>query len=254
MFEIFRTSKTTDFSELLSLELCHFSNEIFAAFELNCVTSLYSSLKEPLQNHFAYRMASVMCQVLPDFYKKSCEKALFICVSFKDYKPYLLTNEYSVASHNYTFCPLKKCSYHIILISSSINELLQKMDDLSFQYQTVDCLYTLYKHQFFGYTMDEAGLVFTQLKRAVQHNLENKFVEKLPSVSKKRLSRRKFTRHLLRAEQRNASTQTLRSSSFDRIQSLKNSKYESELIKIIDCLLDGHGIIDNPMLYFEVRK
>ena len=84
------------------------------------------------------------------------------------------------------------------------------MDDLSFQYQRVDCLHTLYKHQFFGYTMDEAGLVFTQLKRAVQHILDNKFVEKLPSVSRKRLSRKKFKRHLLRAEQRNASTQTLK--------------------------------------------
>ena len=254
MFEIFRTSKTTDFSELLSLELCNFSNEIFAAFELNCVISLYGSLKESLQNHCGYRMAAVMCQVLPDFYKKFCEKALFICVSVKDYKPYLLTSEYSVASHNYTFCPLKNCSYHIILISSSINDLLQKLDDLSFHYQTVDCSYTLYKHQFFGHTKEEAGLVFTQLKRAVQHNSENKFVENLPSVSKKILSRKKFKRHLLRAEQRNASTQTLRSSFFDRIQSLKNSKYESEIIKIVDCLLDGHGIIDNPMLYFEVRK
>ena len=99
------------------------------------------------------------------------------------------------------------------------------MDDLSFQYQRVDCLYNLYKHQFFGYTMDEAGLVFTQLKRALQHNLENKFVEKLPSVSKKRLSRKKFKRHLLRAEQRNASTQTLRSSFFEfshlRTQSMR---------------------------------
>ena len=44
MFEMFRTSKTTDFSELLSPELCHFSNEISVAFELNCVTSLYGSL------------------------------------------------------------------------------------------------------------------------------------------------------------------------------------------------------------------
>ena len=199
-------------------------------------------------------MAAVVCQVLPDIYKKFYGKALFICVSVKDYKPYLLTIEYSVASRNYNFCPLKNCSYHIILISSSINELLRKLDDLSFQYQTVDCLYTSYKHKFFGHTMEEAGLVFTQLKRAVQHNSENKFVEKIPSVSKKRLSRKKFKRHLLGAEQRNASTQTLRLSFFDRIQSLKNSYCESEKIKIVDCLLNGHGIIDNPMLYFEVRK
>ena len=172
---------------------------------------------------------------------------MFICVSVKDYKPYLLTSEYSVESHNYTFCPLKNCSYHIIFILSSINELLQKLDDLSFQYQTVDCLYTLYKYQFFGHTKEEAVLVFVQLRRALQHNSENKFVEKLPSVSKKRKSRKKFKRHLLRAEQKNASTQTLISSFFDRIQSLKNSKYESELIKNVD-----HRLIQS--VYFEVRK
>ena len=179
---------------------------------------------------------------------------MFICVSVKDYKAFLLTSEYSLASHNYIFCPLKNFSHHIILISTSINELLQKLDHLSFQYQTVDCLYTLYKHQIFGHTMDEAGLVFTHLRRAVQPNSENKFDEKLPSVSKKRLSKKKFRRHLLRAEQKNASTQTLRSSFFDRVQTLMNSKCESELLKFVGCLPDGHGIIDNPILYFEVRK
>ena len=90
-------------------------------------------------------MAAVMCQVLPHFYKKFCEKALFISVSVKDYRPYILTSEYVVASHN-SFCPLKTCRYHIVLISFSIGDLLQKLEDLSYLYQTVDCLYTLYKH------------------------------------------------------------------------------------------------------------
>ena len=132
--------------------------------------------------------------------------------------------------------------------------MLPKLEDLSYLYQTVDCLYTLSKHQFFGSVLEESGLVFTQLCRAVQHNYENKFVEELPSVSKKRLSRKKFTRHLLRAKQKNVSTQTMGSSFLDRIQSIKNSKYESELIKIFDCLLDGHGLIDNSLLYLEIRK
>ena len=198
-------------------------------------------------------MAAVMCQVLPHFYKKFCEKALLISVSVKDYRPYTLTSEYVVASHN-NFCPLKTCRYHIVLISFSIEDLLQKLEDLSYLYQTVDCLYTLYKHQFFGNILEESGLVFTQLDRAVKHNYENKYVEKLPSVPKKRLSRKKFKRHLLRAEQRNVSTQTVGSSFLDRIQYLKNSKYEGELIKIVDCLLDGHGSIDNSLLYLEIRK
>ena len=197
-------------------------------------------------------MAAIMCQVLPQFYRDYNDKTLFI--SDKEYKPYLLTKKYSVATHNDNFCPLKTCHYHIILISSSVKEILEKMENLSYVYQTVDCLYTLYKHQFFGSIIEESGVVFTQLTRAVEHNLENKYVEKVPIISKKRLSRKKFKRHLLRAEQRNASTQTLGSSFLDRVHSLRNSKYESELIKIVDCLLDGHGIIDNPLLYLEIRK
>ena len=50
-------------------------------------------------------MAAVMCQVLPHFYEKFCEKELFISASVKDYRPYILTSEYVVASHN-NFCPL----------------------------------------------------------------------------------------------------------------------------------------------------
>ena len=103
--------------------------------------------------------------------------------------------------------------------------------------------------------MEESGLVFTQLDREVQHiHYEKKIVEKLSSVSKKRLSRKKFKRHLVRAEQKNVSTQAMGSSFLDRIKSIKNSKYESELIKTVDCLLNGHGLFDNSLLYLEIRK
>ena len=102
--------------------------------------------------------------------------------------------------------------------------------------------------------MEDSGLVSTQLTRAVEHNLKNKYVEKVPSISKKRLSRKKFKRHLLRAEQRNAITQTLGSSFLDRIHSLRNSKNKSEFMKISDCVSDGHRIIDNPFLCLEIRK
>ena len=95
---------------------------------------------------------------------------------------------------------------------------------------------------------------FAQLTRTVEHNLENKNVEKVPIISKKRLSRSKFKRHLLRAQQRNASTQTLGSAFLDRIHSLRKSKYESELIKIVDCLLDGHCINDDPLLYLKLEN
>ena len=176
-------------------------------------------------------MAAVMCQVLPGFFlKKIARKFCTLEYRLRTINiTCLLVMTLSHLTITILKFHLKNFSHHIILISSSINELLQKMVDLSFQYQTVNCLYALYKHQIFGDIMDDAGIVFTQLNRAVQHNLENKFVEKLPRVSKKRLSRKKFKKHLMRAEQRNASIQTLRSSFFDRFQTLKKSKYEREL-------------------------
>ena len=154
-------------------------------------------------------MAAIMCQVLPHFYRDYNDKTFFLSVSVREYKPYLLTKKYSVATHNDNFCPLKTCHCHIILISSSVKEILETIENLSYFYQTVDCLYTLYKHQFFGSILEESGVVFAQLTRAVEHNLENEYVEKVDIISKKRLSRKKLKRHLLRAELRNASTQTL---------------------------------------------
>ena len=68
-------------------------------------------------------MAAVMCQVFQQFYKKGCEKALFISLCVKDYRSNILTDEYVVASHN-SFCPLKTCRYQIVLISSSTEDLL----------------------------------------------------------------------------------------------------------------------------------
>ena len=201
-----------------------------------------------------YRNSSINVSGFSQFYRDYNDKTLFLSVSVKEYKPYLLTEKYSIATHNDNFCPLKTFCYHIILVSSSVKEILETIKNLSHIYQTVDCLYTLYKHRFFISFLEESGVVFAQLTRAVEHNLAKKYVERVPSISKKRLSRKKFKRHLLRAEQRSASTQTLASSFLDRIYSLRNSKYESELIMIVDCLLDGHGIIDNPLLYLEIRK
>ena len=130
-------------------------------------------------------MAEIMCQVLPQFYRDYNDKTLFSSVSVKDYKPYLPIEKYTVATHNENFCPLKTYRYQIILISSSVKEILEKIKKFSYIYQTVDCLYTLYKYQFFASIIEESGLVFTQLTRAVEHNLENKYVEKNQYLQKK---------------------------------------------------------------------
>ena len=40
----------------------------------------------------------------------------------------------------------------------------------------------------------------------------------------------------------------------DRVHSIRNSKYEADFLKIIDCLLDGHGSIDSANMSFELNK
>ena len=40
----------------------------------------------------------------------------------------------------------------------------------------------------------------------------------------------------------------------DRVHSIRNSIYEADFLKIIDCLLDGHGSIDSANMTFELKK
>ena len=149
-------------------------------------------------------MAAIMCQILPQFYRVYNKTALFSSVSVKEYKQYLILSKYPDEYHCYSFCPLKTSRYPFILFSTSVKEISEKIQNLSYFYQTVDCLYILYKHRFFGSLIEKSGLVFTQLTRALEHILEIHHVEKVPSVYNKWLSLKKFKRHLLNAGARNA--------------------------------------------------
>ena len=59
-------------------------------------------------------------------------------------------------------CFQPNCRYHIILIGN-IKELLQKLDAFCFNYQHVDCLYTLFKYRFNGKIVIKIGQLFDYL-------------------------------------------------------------------------------------------
>ena len=198
-------------------------------------------------------MAGIMCQLLPEHYQHYSKTSIFISISSDSFGKFLVTAEYSVATHNNTFCPLSNCKYHILLRSTNFEKLLKELESYHFVYQLVDCFYTLYKYQFFKNVIIETGGVFDIVAKAVTHNTQNKSVEKTPSIAKKRLTRKKFKKHCS-AGQKSASTQTLGSSFLDRIQKIRNSKYESDLMKIVDCFLDGYGSIDNNFVTFKLKK
>ena len=112
-------------------------------------------------------MAAVMLQAIPNFYKNFSKNSLFI--SANTYEKNILSKEYCIASHDDKVCCLPNCSYHIILIGN-FKELLQKLDAFCFNYQHVDCLYTLFKYHFSGKVVVKSGQFFDNLQRAVHFN------------------------------------------------------------------------------------
>ena len=70
----------------------------------------------------------------------------------------------------------------------------------------------------------------------------------MPSIAKKRLLRKKYQKHLFSSFQKTKTTQTSGSVLAERIEKVKKTKFELELIKIIDCFVDGHGNFDSNLV------
>ena len=150
-------------------------------------------------------MAAVMLQVVPSFYTTFSKNSLFN--SANTYEKEIVCKEYCIARHDDKMCFLPNCRYHIILIGN-LKELLQKLDAFCFNYQHVDCLYTLFKYRFSGKMVLKSGQLFDNLKRAVHFNQQNRGVDRMPSIAKKRLSRKNYNKQFLSSFQKTKSTQT----------------------------------------------
>ena len=118
----------------------------------------------------------------------------------------------------------------------------------------MDCLYTLFKNRFSGKIVAKSGQVFDNLQRAVDFNQRNKGVDRMPSIAKKRLSRKKYKEHLFKSFEEIKTTQTSALVFADRIEQFEKSNFEMELIKIVDCFLEGHGNYDSNLVSFEIKS
>ena len=150
-------------------------------------------------------------------------------------------------------CFSPNCRYHNILIGN-IEELLEKVDSFCFNYQHVDCLYTLFKYRFSGKFVVKSGQLFDNLQRAVHFNQQNRGVDRMPSIAKKRILRKKYKKHLLSSFQKTKSTQTSGSVFAARIEQVKKTIFELELIKIVDYFLDGLGNYTSKLVSFKMKS
>ena len=196
-------------------------------------------------------MAAVMLRVIPSFYTNYSKNSLFI--SANTYEKYIVSKEYCIARHDDKMCCLPICRYYIFLIGN-IKELVQTLNSFSFDYQHVDCLYTLFRYRFNGKIVIKSGQIFDSLQKAVHFNQQNRIVDRVPIFAKKRLLKKKYKKHFLSSFQRTKSTQISGSVFSDRIEQIKKTKFELELIKIVDCFLDGLGNYDSNLVFFQTKS
>ena len=164
-----------------------------------------------------------------------------------------MSKEYCISCHDDEMCFLPNCTYHIIL-RGNVDELLNKLDTICFAYQHVDCFYTIFKYQFSGKVIAKSGQVFNKVQRAVDFNHRYKGVDRMPSIAKKRLLRKTFTKHFFSSFQKTKTTQTSGSVFPERIEKVKKTKFELKLIKYVDSFLDGHGNYDSNLVSFRIKS
>ena len=114
---------------------------------------------------------------------QSIQKTVFL-IPANVFKIYLVRKEYCIARHDENMCFLLNCRYHNIPIED-IKLLLRKLDAFCFNYQQVDCLFTLFKYQLRGGTVVKSGQLIDNLQRAVHFNQQNRGVDRMPSIAKK---------------------------------------------------------------------
>ena len=130
-----------------------------------------------------------MLQVFPIFYTSYSKNSLFI--SANTYRKYIVSKEYCIARHDDKISFLPNCRYHNIL-TGNIKDWLQKLGSFCFNDQHVDCLYTLFKYRFSDKIVVKSGQLFDNLQVAVHFNQQNRGVDRMPSIAKKRLLRKQY--------------------------------------------------------------
>ena len=92
------------------------------------------------------------------------------------------------------------------------------------------------------------------VQRAISFNQRNRRVDKMPSIAKKRLLRKKFKQHFMSALQKNKSPQTSRSEFAERIEKAEKTKFGLEIKKIVDSFLADHGNYDGNLVSFKIKS
>ena len=149
-------------------------------------------------------------------------------------------------------CFSPTCTNYILLLGN-VEDLLQNLNASCFTYQQVDCLYRPFKYRFKGNIVVTSGQVFDNVQRAVYFFQKIREKERMPSIAKKRILRKKYRKHLLSLFQKTRSTQTSGSVFAGKIEQVKEQEFELTIIKIVNCFVDGYGSYSSKIVTFEIE-
>ena len=167
-------------------------------------------------------MAALRLQMTPSLNTEN-SKSRFISANIYENCP--VSEEHSIARHDDRLCFLHNCRYHLFLIGDN-KESPEKLDAFCFNYQPLDCLYTLFMYRLSGKTVVKNGQVFDNVQRTVHFNHQHGGADRMPSIAKERLLRKKVQKTFVELPQKSKSMQTTASTFADGIEQVEETKIE----------------------------
>ena len=146
-----------------------------------------------------------MLQTIPSSYTKLSEKRFF--VSANKYETYIVCTDCCTAHHDDKTYFLPACKYQKILLGN-VEELLKMLDSFCLTYQHVDILYTPFKYPFSGKIFAKKVQLFDNVQRALYFNHRSRGVDRMTSIAKNKLLRKKFKNDFFSSFQKTKTTQT----------------------------------------------
>ena len=199
-------------------------------------------------------MAGSMMDFQPNFFKQYDECCLFIFAETENYSQFLISEQYAIAPHCTMQCKYERCKYHILLYHQSHDELWKLLRDKSFKYHNVDATYAYYKYYVHNGTIIESkGTIMEKLHKSVIYNRTHPCYEFQPSVTRKRMLRKKRKVHHPIINSRSVGLQTVESSLNNRIHTILRGKRAYDFMRMIDCFIDGHGSVGTQYVHFFIK-
>ena len=118
----------------------------------------------------------------------------------------------------------------------------------------MDCLSTIFRYRVSARLVVKSGQIFEIVKRAVVFNHQNRGVDRKPNIANTRVLKIKYNKLLLSSFKRIKATKTRESVSGNTTEDVKQTNYELEMIILVDCFLDDHGIYTVYLVSFKEKS